>query len=555
MFGRIDYPNNKRKLCTRVLLVWIIIILFTQVCHASLFLYDKNNSALGTFSTVDFMWVNNFCKFDSPVNGSLNVASFLGDKSKPCALNPIPNDTSILLVPLNDGLNNNDCTSYADIVSSNSWLQIPSTNQANENNSNIIINRKDHVNIFSTRDISKKCSLRIVILVSTNKGDPGVREPYNKNFKILSKAAPKLILIKAIDINKVKGLLNKTSYAIATPDSGSWIELINSKGFLIWTIIFGILYGCIVTFSLYILLMSIFKYGIALANPRPWLLVGVISSSTLFLVILEYDPGLIRFDRLSELEYATIQMSGYFILRLCYSIFLFPWIKATRNISEELSYRASRVRKISRVFLIGIFLSILIKIAAFVFVLFEFSLLVNLGENVFKNVFIVLESVFVFILVLSYAVFGIIMVLARRYEHLPVQHIVMPRVSVRIRKEKTKQEIFKSAIITILLISSLLLITIHTIFTIFLPPTINNFWITRILDDISFTFGFLTLIIALQYDSVVKYSHMIYTGSSDDNATISTLSPAASRNSSFNNNNNSNGSKRQKRNTVDTFFS
>lgn len=135
-------------------------------------------------------------------------------------------------------------------------------------------------------------------------------------------------------------------------------------------------------------------------------------------------------------------------------------IKATRNLSEELGYRAPRVRKLSRAFLIGMLLAISIKIGSFAILLLKSSASIKLGKSAFRIIYIVLESVFTFIVVSSYATFGIIMVLARKYEQLPIRHIIMPQVSARIRRAKTKQEIYK-VICSSDLLSLVIIIIIH----------------------------------------------------------------------------------------------
>ncbi|CAG8618293.1 16894_t:CDS:2 [Acaulospora morrowiae] len=538
MFGRIDlferrtFTSQPPITYARVLLVWLM---FTQVCSASLYLYTSDNSKI-IFSTVDFMWVNS-CDYGY-VNGSLVIASFLGDKSDPCTLNPVPDNTSILLVPFEDGLNNG-CSSYSDVILSNPWLQIPR---------DIPGLRSFHV--IRRSIYAPQCPSTVVIFTSTNNGDPGVRERYMGDSRFLSKARSALVLIRTVDAAKVINLFNETSNAMVTRDNGSWIMLLNSKGLLIWSIVFGILYGCVAVSAFYLTSVGIYKHGLTLTNPRPWLLMGVGLSSA---IMLEYDPWAMHYDRLSELQYEIVQMSGYFILCICYAIFLFPWIKATRNISEELDYRTPLVRKLCRVFHLGLFFAVLVKSVALIFCLFGFTPTINIKRDISKIIYIVMESVFTFFAIFTYAIFGIIMVLARKCEHDSIRQ----NANAQIRRSRTYREIVKSGILTISLILSLLFITVHTIFTIFLPPTIHNFWIVRILDDLSLVFGCLVLLIALQYNAVGKYSHMLYTGSSDENATESTVSPPISRDSSFHNSNNSGAEatdSRGKRNTVEILF-
>ncbi|CAG8540759.1 6722_t:CDS:2, partial [Acaulospora colombiana] len=224
-------------------------------------------------------------------------------------------------------------------------------------------------------------------------------------------------------------------------------------------------------------------------------------------------------------------------------------IKATRNLSEELNYQALRVRKLCRAFLIGLFFVILIKIVATIISLFEFAPTVNImGQSISRLLYIVMELIFTFFGISTYSIFGMTMVLARKHERVPIRQ----NANAQVRKARTNREIAKSVILTTLLILSLLFITVHTIFTISLSPTVHNFWVIRFLDDISFVLGCFILVIALQYDSVGKYSHMVYSGSSDENAAESTISPSASRDSSFHNSNNSGtevADSRGKRNT------
>ena len=99
------------------------------------------------------------------------------------------------------------------------------------------------------------------------------------------------------------------------------------------------------------------------------------------------------------------------------------------------------------------------------------------------------------------------------------------------------------------------MITLQKI-TIYLPITIQTFWITRITNDLSNIFCSLVLLIGLHSNTIGKYSHMMYSGSSDENITTSTISPPPSRDSSFHNSSVAAGatSRHQRRNTMEILF-
>lgn len=393
-----------------------------------------------------------------------------------------------------------------------------------------------------------------------NNGDPGFKEKYVGNLQSLSKAAPALTLMRIADMSNVQNLLNQTSYAVFIRDSGPWINLLNSDIFLIWTIISGTFYGSIVIISLGLILWGIYKKKFALDNPKPWLLTGIIICATIFPIIFTYDPWGLRYRRVSSVVYQTLITLGYFILCLNYTIFLFPWIKATRHLAEDLDYKVILVRRISKIFFIIILLDGLIKIISFLFYILAQVYTMSILGQTFIIVNIVLETIFIFLVICGYAIFGCIIMLARKNDLVPIvvdpsslrnneqQRRSSPRNNDQIRRVRTNKQIFETGILTISLILSFLFITIHTLVTPFLSATIRNFWITRITDDVSFVSGCIILLIALHSDSISKYSHMTYTSSPEESSTENSQNP--SRSSS----NGGNVPNRPKRNTLEILF-
>ncbi|CAG8519387.1 4266_t:CDS:2, partial [Gigaspora rosea] len=229
------------------------------------------NELIESYSTVDLTWVDT-----SPINGTITLASFSNSESlPPCTLKPIPVNTTILLIPFNEGLNYG-CLSYADIIENNLWLQTTMNRQITNNTTvtsslqptttvtrePIAINTptnsrnyesitmveisyeteaarsnkrviKEHIkprntikylslnnlnslnNLDSLNNLGNKSQqIEVVIFTSMNNGDPGFEEKYVGSLQSLSKAAPALTLMRIADMSNVQTLLNQTSYAV-----------------------------------------------------------------------------------------------------------------------------------------------------------------------------------------------------------------------------------------------------------------------------------------------------------------------------------------------------
>ncbi|CAG8455006.1 24285_t:CDS:2 [Dentiscutata erythropus] len=224
MFGRIDLLNKLFfNWSSRILLIWLTL---SQVCNASLLLYNKSHELIESYSTVDFMWIDTPSSFEM-INGTITIASFSNNNS--CTLNSVPINTVILLVPFNEGLNYG-CSSYADIIENNIWLQTinqpvnvnatvissPSTTQQSTMTNEYIATNsptktknqdpsitmieisyeteslarpnkrviKEHIkprNIIkylSLDSLNSQPQIKVVIFTSMNNGDPGIKENY-----------------------------------------------------------------------------------------------------------------------------------------------------------------------------------------------------------------------------------------------------------------------------------------------------------------------------------------------------------------------------------------
>ncbi|CAG8501152.1 11404_t:CDS:2 [Dentiscutata heterogama] len=416
------------------------------------------------------------------INGTIAIASFNNNNS--CTLNSVPINTVILLVPFNEGLNYG-CSSYADIIENNLWLQTtnkpisvnatvisssPSTAQSSNHQSTVTneyiatnspTNTKNHgssvtmidisyetesltrpnkrvvkehikprniIKSFSFDSLNSQPQIKVVIFTSMNNGDPGIKENYVGNLETLSKVAPVLTLMRIADMKDVHNLSDQISYAVIIPDSGPWINLLNSKTFLIWTLISGILYGSILIISLGLILWGVYKRKFSLDNPKPWLLAGIVICAT---------------TRKNDLV---------------------PIVEPNAPRNNEQNGRTSQ------------------------------------------------------------------------------------RNNEQIMRVRINKKIFETGVLTISLILSFLFITVRTLVTAFLNPTIRNFWITRITDDVSFIIGFIVLLITLHSDSISKYSHMTYASSPEESSTENSQNP--SRSSS----NGGNIQDRPRRNTLEILF-
>ncbi|CAG8736000.1 14639_t:CDS:2, partial [Racocetra persica] len=440
-------------------------------------------------------------------NGTITIASFSNDKSlHPCTLNSVPINTTILLVPFNEGLNYG-CSSYSDktiqtindsatvtsqllsttyhstseyysmVTHGHSTTDFPTDNRPTPtmarnpstittmdrsfetslpDHRNLKLNQRaimNHINSRdTTNDTTNDSSTRIEVLIFTsmNNGDPGIKEKYIGSLQTLSKTAPVLTLMKIEDMSNVQDILNQPSYAVVTQDSGPWINLLNSQEFLIWTIIVGILYGIIIIIALGLLLWGIYKNKYDRDNPKPWLLAGIVLCATSFIIV-----------------------------------------------------------------------------------------------------FVVLETIFILSTICGYAIFGVIIILARKNDLAPIVDPTAQRNIGQARRDRTNKEILKTGILTISLILSFLFITVHTLVAVFLNATIRNFWIVRITDDLSFVIGCIILLIALHSDSISKYSHMTYISSPEDTSTENSRNTSRS---SSNGGETSTRNDRRKRNTIEILF-
>ncbi|CAG8569370.1 20213_t:CDS:2 [Gigaspora margarita] len=213
--------------------------------RANLSLYNISNEFIESYSTVDLTLVNT-----SPINGTITLASFSNNESlPPCTLKPIHVNTTILLIPFNEGLDYG-CLSYADIIENNLWLQtmnrqinnnasvtspLQSTTTLNSDSTvtrePIAINTPTKTRNYGSitmveisyeteaarsnkRVFKEHIKPQVVIFTSMNNGDPGFEEKYVGNLQSLSKAAPALTLMRIADMSNVQNLLNQTSYAV-----------------------------------------------------------------------------------------------------------------------------------------------------------------------------------------------------------------------------------------------------------------------------------------------------------------------------------------------------
>ncbi|CAI2170626.1 12893_t:CDS:2 [Funneliformis geosporum] len=532
-----------------VFCVLLLIICNSTYCIAKLSLFDQSRNELASFETIDFMWIKP--SLISLSNASLVISEFLND-STPCRIKrPSRPDIDVLLIRFDEVSTNYGCSSYADVIQSNGWLDnqddtstsIPETAEfpssesvtitttltgcelsSTPKSTTTICNKALSLNMVQPRDsISPP---RIIIFTSMNGGDPGIREKFYGDFEILSKAKSNLALIRISDATKVSKLKPKTSFVEFISDKGPWMELFESKELKIWCILFGIFYSSIIISSFSLFVLAIKKYHCALTNPRLWLFIAIIICACIFLSMLEYDPWAMRSNHLSELMYESIVTTGYYVLCLSYAIFLFPWIKATKNLSEEVIYKIEFVQKICRIFKVGIIIAILLKTVSIMFYLLQFSSMkIKISSTILQLIFIILEGLFCLIAMLIFGIFGTIIFFARMHE----QHLIRA-----LRKRRRPNQMQPSARQSL--------------------ACVNN-----IINNLDFIYHFAKdyiLLVALHSNTIGKYSHMTYTGSSDENVTISTISSPPSRGSSFHNSSIAAGatSRHQRRTTVEILF-
>ncbi|CAH1763568.1 14941_t:CDS:2 [Entrophospora sp. SA101] len=346
-------------------------------CNGYLIFHTNDNNDNTSFQTIDFIMGNNYYSSSNVLNGSIAIATFLGNDTSNddlsttinCVMKPLSNKTDILLIPFKEGFR---CPSFADIIKSNNWM----TTSDNDNETNTYSSSIADPDDFTT--------------ITTNKTPSSSKETFTP-----------------------------TSRLDFTLDTGPWNGLIESCGLLISRIIFGIVYVLIILASVYMLFSGINKQIDQIKNPRPWLLGGV---ALMFLIMVEYDPWAIYLDRLSETAYESIVGAGYLLLCLCYAGFLFPWMKATKNLSEEFNYKVFRIRSLMKIFIYGVFFAALIKIVSFIIYLLLFAIISddNVGSDmkivgILELIFLVLECVFGAIVSLAFGIFGFCMSSAINY--------------------------------------------------------------------------------------------------------------------------------------------
>ncbi|CAG8680860.1 3532_t:CDS:2, partial [Funneliformis mosseae] len=500
--------------------VLLLIICNSTYCTAKLSLFDQSKNELASFDTINFIWIKS--SLISLSNASLVIGEFLSG-STPCRIKPpsIPN-IDVILIKFDKASTNYGCSSYADVIQSNGWLDdqddqpetaefptesititttISGCELSSTPKSTTICNNALSLNMVQPRD--NVSTPKVIIFSSMNGGDPGIRDKYYGDFKILSKAKSNLALIRRSDAKKVSKLKPKTSFVEFISETGPWMELLESKELKIWSILFGIFYSFIIISSFSLFVLAIKKYKCAPTNPRLWLFIAIISCACIFLSMLEYDPWAMRSNHLSELKYESIVMTGYYVLCLSYAIFLFPWIKATKNLSEEVIYRIELVQKLCRIFQFGIIIAILLKTGSIIFYLFRFSSMkFIIPSKLLQLIFMILEGLFCLITMLIFGIFGTIIFFARMHEQ---------RLIRALRKRRRPNNDVPS--------QPMLLFGLHS-------------------------------------NTIGKYSHMTYTGSSDENVTISTISPPPSRDSSLHNSSIAAGatSRHKRRTTVEILF-
>ncbi|CAJ0828125.1 6482_t:CDS:2 [Entrophospora sp. SA101] len=357
---------------------------------------------------------NNYYSSSNVLNGSIAIATFLGNDTSNddlsttinCVMKPLSNKTDILLIPFKEGFR---CPSFADIIKSNNWM----TTSDNDNETNTYSSSIADPDDFTTKTFTPTSRRKDFFLDNKRLGD----------WNVLFNSIPLLSLISENDANRVSNLLSNissSSFSVDfTLDTGPWNGLIESCGLLISRIIFGIVYVLIILASVYMLFSGINKQIDQIKNPRPWLLGGV---ALMFLIMVEYDPWAIYLDRLSETAYESIVGAGYLLLCLCYAGFLFPWMKATKNLSEEFNYKVFRIRSLMKIFIYGVFFAALIKIVSFIIYLLLFAIISddNVGSDmkivgILELIFLVLECVFGAIVSLAFGIFGFCMSSAINY--------------------------------------------------------------------------------------------------------------------------------------------
>ncbi|RIA90539.1 hypothetical protein C1645_152113 [Glomus cerebriforme] len=151
----------------------LILSLLVNNCYSILKLYDGFNNELVSFYNVDLPKVNNNASYVEVI-GNLFIATFNKNDDDPCKISGMPDNVDVLVIPFLQALKLG-CKSYANILTSNSWVMIMSS----QNLTNLKNVNEHNLNMYKSVTNNPKLIPRTLIIESLK----GTLSPSSTNSK------------------------------------------------------------------------------------------------------------------------------------------------------------------------------------------------------------------------------------------------------------------------------------------------------------------------------------------------------------------------------------
>ncbi|GET02397.1 hypothetical protein GLOIN_2v1590460 [Rhizophagus clarus] len=374
-----------------VFFLLLILSLLVNKSYSTLKLYDNFNNELASFYNVDLPNIENISYAE--IKGKLFIASF-DDDNDPCKISVIPGNIDILFVPFLQALKLG-CSSYENVLLSNSWVNTPSQNFTKYSNDPKFIPRASIIELSRTlfpspinstpnqinlikkdndlkrfnfiskifkefgiikdkikkhiQKVSKRieefitCQKRdltsyapkIIIFSSSHDGIPGIREQYNGDINVLKTSTLSLTLINIEDSDKLIKIANEITYVEISTEQGPWIDFLHSDPWQTFSIIMGVLYFLIIMIVMFLFPRTYMNLGCAFFNPKFWIYPGIGIICSCSFVILEIDPGDIEQDKLSLITRELLCEVRSFLLTISYILLHMSWKTVSKKICKE----------------------------------------------------------------------------------------------------------------------------------------------------------------------------------------------------------------------------
>ncbi|CAG8668201.1 16767_t:CDS:2 [Acaulospora morrowiae] len=533
-----------------LLLMLMFILSTSNTAYAKISLYDSSSNELISLPNVDFSFSYyqgpspDYYKRDMIIQGKMEIAKFkqqmnassvsgneINDTiSSPCTLEPISVGIALLVIPFDKAMELG-CSSIDDLILSNSWITqdvtSPSNNQTSSSNDvkkralpcermqprgckdrcNKFVRIDKKTNQLMKRDDSDSSSdiPRVIVLTSTNGGDPGVKEPISDQGEIL-KAKTGLTLLRKSDMDQLMNLANMTSKVTVTSDNGPWVRLLKSRTWIAWSTILGVVYGLIFIFSCGIMCYSLRFWTLPenptkfILNPNLFVLPGIAFCSMASLIILHIDPGNVK-ELISAASYSIIDGVVFLLLCIFYVALQYSWIKASVE-TTKCDIKLSPIVKLAAEFQR---LLLLFGICMAVGLLF-FEFVTETSKNVhFSTVFLIVNKLlFVVLMNLGYLTFGVFMIYDFATDR-EINQKIGDSLTFKFSSKADKGKALQVLIAMIILMVSFSFLTISNVASLNLKPTIDNFWKNRVTEDLSKAISMISMLILLRSHQLSRF--------------------------------------------------